>query len=64
MAFFEAVKLCPDLIAVGVQSKKYGYVSKEIMKMLTSVSPRVMVASVDEVYLDLSFHTRLEESIK
>ncbi|PNE23392.1 DNA polymerase [Mesotoga sp. Brook.08.YT.4.2.5.1] len=63
MAFFEALKLCPDLIAVGVQSKKYGYISKEIMKMMTSVSPRVMVASVDEAYIDLSFHTKLEESI-
>ncbi|HOY27171.1 MAG TPA: DNA polymerase IV, partial [Mesotoga sp.] len=64
MPFFQAVKLCPDLMAVKVQSRKYEYVSREIMKMLTSVSPRIMVTSIDEAYVDLGFYTRLEEALE
>lgn len=64
MPFFQAVKLCPGLMAVKVQSRKYEYVSREIMKMLSGVSPRIMVASIDEAYVDLGFYTKLEEALK
>ncbi len=64
MPFFQANKLCPELIPVKVRSKKYEYISKEIMKMLTDISPRVMVASVDEAYIDLSFYTELGSALK
>ncbi|AKI97231.1 DNA polymerase Y family protein [Kosmotoga pacifica] len=63
MPAHEALKLCPEAILVEADSKKYEYVSKEVMKLLGVVSPRILVTSIDEAYVDLSHFTNFKEAL-
>jgi len=63
MSGYEASKFCPDAIFVEVDAKKYEYVSRKIMKLLYSVSPKILVASIDEAYIDLSHFENLKEAL-
>ena len=60
MSSYEALKLCPEAIAVEVDGRKYEAFSKEVMKLVSEVSPRIAVASIDEAYIDLSVYRDLK----
>ena len=49
-----AIKLCPDLIIIPPQHKKYSKVSKQVMDYLRSTTPMVEQISIDEAFLDVS----------
>lgn len=54
MPMAQAVKLCPDLIRLPVDMRKYQSVSRQIMEILHSFSPSVEPLSLDEAFLDLT----------
>ena len=53
MSKFEAKKICPNLILVVGNNRKYTYVSKEIMHYLINITPDVEVYSIDEAFVNL-----------
>jgi DNA polymerase-4 len=53
MSKFEAKKICPNLILVVGNNRKYTYVSKEIMNYLITITPDVEVYSIDEAFVNL-----------
>ena len=59
MAKWEAVKLCPDLIFVVGDNRKYTYTSSRIVDMMKEYTPLVEVFSIDEAWLDLTHSLRL-----
>ncbi|WP_068346835.1 DNA polymerase Y family protein [Kosmotoga arenicorallina] len=64
MPAHEALKLCPEAIPVEADGKKYEYVSREIMKLLHSISPEILVTSIDEAYIDLAHFENLKEALR
>jgi DNA polymerase-4 len=54
MKFKEAAKLVPGLIAVESDPPKYRYVYRQLMTILNSYSPNVVMKSIDEGIID--FH--------
>ena len=54
-----AYKLCPQGIFVRPNMKKYGEVSKQIMKILGTFTPFVQPVSVDEAFLDVTRSTKI-----
>ncbi|XP_053200351.1 DNA polymerase kappa-like [Panonychus citri] len=54
MAGFICKKLCPDLVLVPPNMRKYGQVSGKIMSVLRRYDPDLFVMSCDEAYLNLS----------
>ena len=54
MKFKEAVKLVPSLIAIESDPPKYKYVYRQLMAILNSYSPNVVMKSIDEGIID--FH--------
>lgn len=59
MPVFMAKKLCPDLVIVPGNMKKYKNDSEKIMVILSKFSPYVEQASIDEAYVDLQGMNRL-----
>src|SRR5512132_4371906 len=49
-----AVRLCPELVVVRPDFKKYGTVSRQVMELFRSVTPLVEPLSLDEAYLDVT----------
>jgi DNA polymerase IV len=49
-----AVRLCPELVVVRPDFKKYGSVSKQILDLFRTVTPLVEPLSLDEAYLDVT----------
>ena len=49
-----AAALCPDLIFVPVNGRKYSAASKQVMAILDRFSPLVEPLSIDEAFLDLT----------
>ncbi|MFY9551781.1 MAG: DNA polymerase IV, partial [Thermoanaerobaculia bacterium] len=49
-----AVRLCPELVVVRPDFKKYGAVSKQILDLFRTVTPLVEPLSLDEAYLDVT----------
>ena len=49
-----AAALCPQLIFVPVDGRKYSRVSKEVMAVLRRYTPVVEQLSIDEAFLDLT----------
>jgi len=49
-----AAALCPQLIFVPVDGRKYSRVSKEVMAILRRYTPVVEQVSIDEAFLDLT----------
>ncbi len=49
-----AARLCPDLIFVPVDGRKYGAVSREVMTILRRFTPAVEQISIDEAFLDVA----------
>jgi DNA polymerase-4 len=54
-----AAKMCPQAIFVDGHPERYREYSEKVFKVLTSFSPRVEMASVDEAYLDMTGTSRL-----
>ena len=54
MAKWEALKVCPQLIFVVGDNKKYTYTSSRIVEMFRDYTPLVEVFSIDEAWLDVT----------
>src|ERR1700704_492820 len=54
-----AYKLCPHAIFVDGHPERYRECSEKAFKVLTSFSPQVEMASIDEAYLDMTGTARL-----
>lgn len=54
MAKWEALRVCPQLIIVIGDNKKYTYTSSRIMQMMQDYTPDVEVFSIDEAWLDVT----------
>ncbi|XP_010247333.1 PREDICTED: DNA polymerase kappa isoform X3 [Nelumbo nucifera] len=54
MPGFIARKLCPDLIFVHTNFKKYAYYSELTRKVFQKYDPNFMATSLDEAYLDIT----------
>jgi DNA polymerase-4 len=54
-----AAKLCPHAIFVNGHPERYRECSEKVYRVLTSFSPLVEMASIDEAYLDMTGTTRL-----
>ncbi len=54
MAISQALRLCPEAMAVPVPRGACGEKSRAIQEVLTRFAPVVIAASVDEFYLDLT----------
>ncbi len=64
MPIFKALNLCPNLILIKADHKKYEEVSAKIIKTLSSYSPSVETASIDEAFLDLTYISKDFEEAK
>src|SRR5919107_1516365 len=49
-----AAALCPNLVFVPVDGRKYSRVSKQVMEVLRRYTPVVEQVSIDEAFLDLT----------
>ena len=54
MMLHEAKRLCPALIMVPADNRKYTHTSSQIMKMMQDYTPEVEVFSIDEAWLDVT----------
>jgi len=54
MSKFEALRVCPELIIVVGDNKKYQYTSSRIVEMMRDYTPEVEVFSIDEAWLDVT----------
>lgn len=54
MSFYEAEKLCPQILRVMSDPDKYSEISKRFIKILERYSPLVEVFSIDEAFLDIT----------
>jgi len=54
-----AAKLCPHAIFVDGHPERYCECSEKVYKVLTTFSPQVEMASIDEAYLDMTGTARL-----
>ena len=59
MPIFKAKKLCPDAIIISPRMAYYKKISKSIKEMLTTLSPTIEFASLDEAYIDFGGTRRL-----
>lgn len=56
MPGFIARKLCPELVIVPANPKKYSVVSKQVKAIIAEYDPNFCPMSLDEAYLDLTEH--------
>jgi DNA polymerase-4 len=54
MAKWEALRVCPQLIIVIGDNRKYTYTSSRIIEMMREYTPLVEVFSIDEAWLDVT----------
>ena len=54
MAGFVAMKLCPDLICLPLNFRKYTAKAQEVREILADYDPRFESASIDEAYLNIT----------
>lgn len=54
MMLYEARRLCPEIIMVPADNRKYTYTSTQIMKMMLDYTPLVEVFSIDEAFMDVT----------
>lgn len=59
MYLYEAKKLCPHLVRVPADPKRYTEASTTIMNALDSITPDIEIFSVDEAFLDVTHCQRL-----
>lgn len=58
MPGFIAKKLCPDLVIVGLNFRKYRGVSEQVREILRSYDPNFCSVGLDESYLDLTEYVK------
>lgn len=49
-----ALKLCPKAIVIRGNMKRYSEMSHKVMSILSSYAPKMIQASIDEAYLDMT----------
>jgi DNA polymerase-4 len=54
MPISEAWRRCPDAVYVRPDLDKYRQISREVLRILGTITPTVEVASIDEAYLDVT----------
>jgi len=54
MPISEAWRRCPDAVYVRPDIDKYRQVSRQVLRILETITPSVEVASIDEAYLDVT----------
>lgn len=54
MNSWQAKQVCPELIFVIGDNRKYSHTSKEIVKLMKQFTPMVEVFSIDEAFLDIT----------
>lgn len=54
MAIWEGKRLCPQLIIVVGDNKKYTHTSSRIMEMMQEYTPEVEIFSIDEAFMDIT----------
>ena len=59
MPMFQARQLCADIVVVAPRRKRYGQISRQVMAIIRTVSPRVEQISIDEAYADVTGCERL-----
>ena len=59
MMLFEARRLCPEVIMVPADNRKYTHTSTQIMRMMHDYTPLVEVFSIDEAWIDVTGSLRL-----
>src|ERR1035438_8833458 len=62
MAKWEALRLCPELIIVVGDNRKYQHTSTEMNKIFQEYTPEVEAYSIDESWLDITNSLSLFES--
>src|ERR1039457_5275940 len=62
MAIWEGKRVCPELIIVVGDNRKYQYTSTEINKIFQDYTPLVEAFSIDESWLDITHSLSLFES--
>src|SRR5690348_10884582 len=62
MSLTEAGKLAPNAIYLPTRHEVYGTYAERVREIARRFAPRVLVASIDEMYLDFSGCERLYES--
>jgi len=64
MMLHEARSLCPDVIMVAADNRKYTHTSIQIMKMMLDYTPLVEVFSIDEAFMDVTHSLALFTSVE
>jgi DNA polymerase-4 len=54
MPISEAWRRCPDAVYVRPDIDKYRQISRQVLRILGTITPTVEVASIDEAYLDVT----------
>ncbi len=62
MPIRQALSRCPDAVVISGSLKQYGYVSSQLMNLLTKFTSQVEPFSVDEAFLDVTGSMRLHGS--
>lgn len=59
MPMFQALKLCPEAVVIKPRMQAYVEVSRQIRKIMETLTPAIEPLSLDEAFLDLSGTARL-----
>lgn len=59
MPISQAWRRCPDAVFLRPDMDKYLHISRQVFQLLTTITPTVEAASIDEAYLDVSGLGRL-----
>ena len=54
MPVAQALRLCPQAVVVPPRGREYAERSREVMRILESISPLVEQVSIDEAFLDVT----------
>lgn len=61
MAGFVAMKLCPQLICLPLNHKKYSAKAEEVREVFVQYDPRFESASIDEAYLNITEYCETQD---
>ncbi|MFS0672749.1 DNA polymerase IV [Ornithinibacillus sp. 179-J 7C1 HS] len=64
MPIWQAKKLCPELIVIRPNFERYRFASREMFKILNSITPFVEPVSIDEGYMDVTDATSPSNTIR
>lgn len=54
MKFYEAQRLCPEIVGIDSDPPKYRHVYRELLRIMSSYSPAVAMKSIDEGVIDFA----------